>query len=128
VRKVFWACLALVAMLVQGCGTMQAYEGPRKPANEIAVIKTNVGELALDTAWVGKLDGRSLVLAYAELEVAPGSHSAQILIKRGFLTRSESFSFDAKAGHTYRVKGDFHLGKAWVTDERTGELVAGEKP
>jgi len=127
-RKLTIACLAIAAMLVQGCGTMQAYEGPRKAAHEVAVLRTNIGEPALDAVWVGRLDGRRLDLAYAELEVAPGLHSAQVLIKRGFVTRSDDLSFDAKAGHHYRVKGDFHRGRAWVLDERTGELVAGEKP
>jgi len=127
-RMLFIACLAIAAMLVEGCGTMQAYDGPKKPASEIAVIKTNIGELALDAVWVGQLDGKRLDLAYAELEIAPGPHQAQILIKRGFVTRGIPASFDAKAGHTYRIKGDFHLGKTWVLDEGTGELVAGERP
>ena len=127
-RKFSIACLAILAAQLVGCGTVQTYEGPKKATHEVALVKTNIGQAALDAVWVGRLDGKELVLAYSELELAPGSHATQILIKRGFLTRSKAISFDAKAGHTYRVSGEFNSGTAWLVDEGTGELVAGEKP
>jgi hypothetical protein len=127
-RKLVTALLATGALLIFGCGTTQTYDGPKKAVQEVAVLKTNVGEIALDTAWVGRLDGKEIVLAYSELEVLPGLRSIQVNVKRGFLTRSKAFSFEARAGRSYRVRGEFGSGYAWIEDESTGEIVAGEKP
>ena len=129
-RKMLSALLATGALLVFGCGTTQTYDGPRKAAREVAVLKTNVGEISLATAWVGQVDGKEIVPAYPELEVLPESRSIRINFKRGFIARAETVSLEAKAGRTYRARGELKSGKlyAWIEDECTGEKVAGEKP
>lgn len=126
-RKLVFALLLLAA----GCGTLvQTYEGPKRPTSEVAVLKTNVGELSFTTAWIDLVDGRDLVIAYSELEVLPGRRTVRVAIKAGFLGGSRTLSFDAVAGRSYRVRGLLARGgaHAWLEDERTGELVAGEKP
>ena len=45
VQKPLTILLAASGALVAGCGGMtQTYEGPRKPAHDVAILKTNVGE------------------------------------------------------------------------------------
>lgn len=121
---------ALLLLLAAGCGTTQIYDGPKKPLHEVAVLRTNAGEIAFVTTWIGQIDGKELVAAYSEFEVLPGRHSLRVLLKAGILGASRNFSIDAKAGHTYRVKGIFSRSSAyaWIEDESTGEIVAGEKP
>jgi len=123
--------LAAGALLLSACGGMvQTYEGPKRAAHEIAILKTNVGELTFDTAWVDVVDGRNLVVAYSEIAVLPGRRSVRVQLSSGILKASGTVSFEAKAGRTYRVKGVIRRGvpHAWIEDEGTGETVAGEKP
>jgi hypothetical protein len=127
-RNLISALLATGALLVLGCGTTQTYDGPKRSAQEVAILKTNVGEIALDTVWAGRLEGKEIVLAYSELEVLPGLRLVQVNIKRGFITRSKTVSFEARAGRNYRVRGEFGSGSAWIEDESTGKIVGGEKP
>ena len=129
-RKVLSVVLVTVALLVSGCGTVQTYDGPKRAAHEVSVLKTNVGELTLDTTWIGQIDGKELVLAYSVVEIMPGRRSLRVNFKRGFIARSETVPLDARAGRTYRLKGELSSGKlyAWIEDESTGEVVAGVKP
>ena len=115
-------------LLAAGCGTTQTYEGPKKSAQEVAIVETNVGELTLDTTWVTAVDGKDLHLAYPKIEVLPGLRSLRVNIKRGFLTRGKTMSFEAIAGRTYRLIGEFRSGSAWIEDKSSGQVVAGEKP
>jgi hypothetical protein len=129
-RKVLHAFALLSALLVSGCGgIVQTYEGPKKSSHEIAILKTNVGELTFDTAWVDQVDDKTLVRAYTELEVAPGRHSLRVQLSSGIIKANTSISFEAKAGRTYRVKGIIRRNGpiAWIEDDRTGEVIAGEK-
>ena len=123
--------LAAAALLVSACGgVIQTYEGPKRAAQEVAILKTNVGELTFDTAWIDLVDGKNLVIAYSEIAVLPGRRSVRIQLSSGMLKASGTVSFEARAGRTYRVKGFIRRGTpyAWIEDEATGETVAGEKP
>ena len=122
---------ALLLLLVAGCGgTTQTYVGPKKSAHEVAILKTTVGEISFDTAWIDLVDGKDLVLAYSEIEVMPGRRSVRIQLSGGMIKASRTVSFEAIAGRTYLVKGLIRRGGpyAWIEDGRTGEIVAGEKP
>lgn len=126
-RKLAFALLLLAA----GCGgTTQTYLGAKKPAHEVAVLKTNVGELTFTTAWIDVVDGKDLIVAYSELEVLPGRRSVRVAIKAGIIGGNRTLSFDAIAGRAYRVRGLLARGGsyAWLEDESTGQIVAGEKP
>jgi hypothetical protein len=119
------------ALLVAGCGGMiQTYEGPKKAAQEIAVLRTNVGQLTFDTVWVDVVDDKKLIAAHSELEVSPGQHTLRVQLSSGFLKSSRVVVFDAKAGRTYRVKGVIGLRRtiAWIEEDISGDFVAGEKP
>jgi len=131
VRKRLRALLAVSAMLVSACGgVMQVYEGPKKPSNEVAILRTNVGELTFDTAWVDLVDGRNLIRAYSEVEILPGRHSLRIQLSSGILKASRTVSFEAQAGRAYRVRGSLRSGGtyAWIEDDRTREAIAGAQP
>jgi len=109
---------------------VQTYEGPRRPAHDVAILKTNVGEATFDTVWIDRVDSRDLVIAYSDIAVLPGRHSVRIQLTSGFLRANEIVSFDANAGRTYHVKGVIRRNgtRAWIEDDSTGEVVAGEKP
>ena len=119
------------ALLVAGCGGMiQTYDGPRKPAHDVAILKTNVGELTFDTVWIDLVDGKNLVRAYSEIEVLPGRHSVRIQLSSGIIRVSRLVSFEANAGRTYLVKGIILRSgsRAWIEDNSNGEIAGGEKP
>ena len=130
-RKMRCALVLTSALLVSGCGGMvQTYEGPKRPAREVAVLKTNVGQLTFDTVWVDVVDDNKLIRAYSELEISPGRHSLRVQLTSGFLKASRIMAFEARAGHAYRVKGVIGVKGtlAWIEDDLSGELVAGEAP
>jgi hypothetical protein len=119
------------ALLVAGCGGLiQTYEGPRKPVHDVAIIKTNVGELTFDTVWIDLVDGKNLVRAYSEIEVLPDRHSVRVQLSSGFIKASGIVAFEANAGRTYHAMGTILRSgpRAWIEDNSTGEIVAGEKP
>jgi hypothetical protein len=128
-RKIVCVVAATISLLTSGCGGMtQTYEGPKKAAGDVAILRTNVGELTFQTAWIDRVDDKNLVRAYSEIELLPGPHSVRIQLSSGFLRASRTVAFEAKGGHTYRVKG--LMGRAgtsaWLEDAATGEIVAGE--
>ncbi len=129
-RNAILALPILVALLLTGCGGMvQTYDGPKRASSETATLKTNVGEMTFDTVWVDQVDERVLVRAYSELEVTPGRHVLRVQLSSGMLKASTRVSFEARAGHVYRVKGAMRRSGsvAWIEDERTGEVVGGDK-
>jgi len=131
VQRLLTILLAASGALVAGCGGMtQTYEGPRKSAHDVAILKTNVGELTFDTVWIDLVDGKNLVRAYSEIEVLPGRHSVRVQLSSGFIKTNRIVSFEANAGRTYHVKGVILRSgsRAWIEDDSTGEIVAGEKP
>ena len=111
---------ALLCASIAGCGgIVRAYDGPPRRSQEVAILKTNVGELTFDTVWVDRVDERTLIRAYSELEVAPGPHILRVQLNRGMIKANTTIPIEAEAGHAYRVRGT--LGRqgpiAWIEDE-----------
>ena len=120
-----------VALVLSACGgAVQTYEGSKKAAHEVAILRTNVGELTMTTTWVTRVDGKELVVAYTEIELLPGPHTLVINLTGGVLRAAATVSLDAKAGRIYRLQGTVHRGNflAWIVDQGTGEVVAGLQP
>ena len=123
--------LMSVALSLSSCGgTVQTYEGSKKAAHEVAILRTNVGELTLTTTWVPRVDGKELVVAYTDIELLPGRRTLGIALTGGLLRAAATLSLDAKAGRIYRLHGmvqrlDFIV---WIVDQGTGEVVAGQQP
>ncbi len=148
----------MLALLVSGCGTMKAYEGPELPKSEIAVLhrvdshgKTLVLLLVVPLPGVkhqtvvAEIDGKNVNLA-ARYHILPGNHTVSVSYTRfpdvcvgvGLgpclplhdETHDLSIDFVAEAGHEYRIPAE-RKGESnwiWVEDVKSVKVVAGEKP
>ncbi len=147
----------MLALLVSGCGTMKAYEGPELPKSEIAVLhridshgKTLVLLLVVPLPGVkhqtvvAEIDGKNVNLA-ARYHILPGNHTVSVSYTRfpdvglcvGLAcfpvldeTHDLSINFVAEAGHEYRIPAERRGERnwIWVEDVTSGKVVAGEKP
>jgi hypothetical protein len=127
------AVVGAAVTLVVGCAAAvtQGYEGPLRPENEVALLKTE------DTR-IGGFDGRRSVFAARggrTWEILPGAHSvaAEVFVFEGApdmpeARRSEVFvmCFEALATHTYVVRPvpDGTLTRPEVFDETTKVVVS----
>ena len=118
-----------------GCTTMQSYEGSKLPPEKVALIKGSFGLINL--ASIIEVDGKARGFTEESAEILPGEHAVKIQVRSGWgsilmpqYIGNKTLSFQANAGHTYRVDGTIKKGDtfAWIVDEATNEVVAGEKP
>lgn len=134
ITKLKLLLVIVVAVTMNACGTMQAYEGPKRSPEEIALIKSNHLQGFFETAYVGEIDGKDLSSVEDNAEVLPGEHTVKIYVTRGLgmqqFISSKSVTLNAKAGHIYQVNGAISDGApyAWIIDESNGYIVSGEKP
>jgi len=118
--------------LFAGCATKQAYEGSPLPRESVAVIKPSTPGL-VNLAVILQVDGIKRGFFEEIAEVLPGDHTVLVQVSTGFfpvtIHRTKTLSFNARAGHVYRVEGKVSGGKAiaWIEDETTNEVVAGER-
>ena len=143
------------ALLLSGCATIKAYEGPELTKSEISVIDGYYshgwmvgmfGILPIPMTFrhetrVLEIDGRSGGGGWP-YHVLPGQHSARVIYSRyphvtlcSYLCISNyssglSIDFTAEAGHEYRIPAERRDERdwIWVEDITTGKVVAGEKP
>jgi hypothetical protein len=103
-------CLAMLA--TNGCAPYQAYDGPRLPRDQVAVLMVRPAPtgLALSTPRIVGLNGRNLKDAashadYGAIELLPGSHRVdlEVLWSNGW---REAVCFDAavRGGRTYNAQ------------------------
>ncbi len=84
----------MLALLVSGCGTMKAYEGPELPKSEIAVLHhtDRHGEVWLlnyivpipgskHISFIDEIDGKGVDLS-ERIHILPGQHSARVTYQR----------------------------------------------
>lgn len=123
----------------------KAYNGDPLPLTELAVIETAVGHSAREAgAMIRTIDGlymRGFMDGKVQVHVQPGSHTFGLAFaENGIVLGAKNFkphasiTFDAEAGHSYRiygrqqrVKGSIEGGRAtvYVVDVATGARVAG---
>ena len=133
-------------LAIAGCArpvTVRMYEGPELPPEEKAIIKESRHEHDSSTteAYILKLDGEWLPnyrTTPGVVEVLPGDREITCWVTyASFWTAFGpiagpplSLTFQAEAGHVYRVDGDFHYVKShlWIVDETTGVEVAAHRP
>ena len=122
-------------LLFAGCTTMQSYEGAKLPPEDVAIIKGSFG--VINMASILEVDGNARSFFEEMAELLPGEHTVKIQVMSGFggvfspqYIGYKTLSFQASAGHTYKVDGKIKKGDtfAWIVDETTNEVVAGESP
>ena len=132
-----------VALILSGCAS-KAYEGPKLPKSEIAVLHhyvtrgTVLGFAAIvpvpapkHKTIVFQIDGQTPGLATAlarRLHILPGQHSITVIYERlnhvalcgyggciaNYRTVDLSIKFVAKAGHEYRIPAERSGKRNWI--------------
>lgn len=147
-RFALLACAA-ASLLLSACASsdIRLYDGPQKPANEIARISMP------EQLEVASINGKNVPGAEGlvskgdkHLEVAPGRYQLLVFYREGWNLQAEGdilksdpalFTIDAQAGHQYRIDyqhpNDYAGAKAlaadfkgWVTDQTTGGRTASQ--
>ena len=119
-RSVRGLCLAVAAALLSACATV-AYDGPRRPDHEVAMI----GGIS---AKITCVDGRDM--EGGDAVVLPGLHlvAAKYRDAKMFSVSPHAICFRTEAGRVYDVRGVLlNGGPQWaltITDPETGEQVA----
>src|SRR5882724_6285275 len=101
------AFASVMAILISGCAATQAYDGPPKSREQIAVITgmsgweiTNMGI----AARVTRIDGKELAEASSKIEVLPGKHEIEVECWMQRVPKSTNVnSIDAEAGVDYLI-------------------------
>jgi len=138
--------VSLGVIFAVGCGqTMVAYPGPRRSADEIAVVQSPTSERSsplgpLITTRVAAVDNQRVVANTNEIELLPGLHKLTLIFEElwgggqfAFAYHGSSQIVDVRvaAGRKYTLRGK-RVGDqswvGWVEDAETGTLVGGVKP
>jgi hypothetical protein len=117
--------MALLLALAAGCATEQAYEGPARPALELAVIEgappLNAG---LPIAPVlRKVDDRVVGVGYSRVTVVPGTHRVLIdcVMAQTHTTTRFELDIETFAGRRYVLVADSAPGNQRCGDVRVEE-------
>lgn len=146
VRVAYVVMFALVAGVLAGCGSGRAEGRLTKRGETISVLRAQ-GDALRYRVRILELDGQLILAERLEgVEIFPGRHRVRVRIE-GWQNvkpaekelddfpdpsqaREVTLSFQAEGGRTYTVRGVLGEDRAWawVRDERTREVVAGERP
>jgi len=143
----------LVFLLFAGlaaCAPLQIYPGPQLPREQIATIHGAVNYYGIGwvIAIIDTVDGKKIVrssdeIYWGRIEMLPGQHeisaslwvsvlSPMTVINRGTTPEFRRLTFVAEAGERYIVDASWGGGSEknaiWIVNERTKEIVAGNKP
>ena len=133
--------ILLFSFVITSCGltnhyVYKLYPGPELPDSEVVtlVFGSGIHEVTIDGMKVKRSD-------YQTIKLQPGEHiihwEATFLVS--VLIDADGVAHDAttntvlmKAGHTYTLHKDRTTGHGyetylWMTDETTGQIVAGEE-
>ena len=109
-RRIAAIPLLAAAAALGGCGSLQAYEGPRLPAGERAVVRADPAVSAGLPVEVilRKVDAYQVPVGDSRVELRPGAHRFVVdcrVPEAGIVTR---FVIDAEvqAGGSYRLLAD----------------------
>ena len=132
------AVLALVA--APGCGTLDAYPGPKRAPSELASIRPavlpdrHIMIDAVDERELGSLQDRARLLpgvreivASVVIQPRPQRLDGRPLKATRAVIGQHRLRFEAKAGHSYVVCADYYLygPRIWIEDETdAGRIVA----
>ena len=122
--------LALLgAIALGGCGTLQMYDGPQRPANEVARISGDprLRAGAPLSVFLRQVDGRTLDVGQSSVEVLPGTHTLLVdcrIEETSSLTR-HSVEADVSAGRHYRLVAETGPGLRECTEVRVESVNSG---
>ncbi len=119
--------IALVALaLAAGCATEKAYDGPPRPAAELAIIEgappLNAG---LPLAPVlRKVDDRAVGVGYSRVAVVPGTHRVLVdcVMAQAHTTTRFELDIETFPGRRYVLVADSAAG-----NQRCGDLRVEER-
>lgn len=136
-----------VMLLIAACAPKQTYTGERLPAEQVARIQRNTIKIHLyytRTLNVASVDGLQPSALQTDYEVLPGQHVlavkvfwttklllAPLVTAQNWQVNTNSLTFEAEAGHRYRLNGEEGPNKiyyVWLEDADTGSIVAGTRP
>jgi hypothetical protein len=118
----------LAAGLGAGCGTLQAYDGPRRPASEVAQLAA--APLPGFRITLRAVDGKPLRWSQDRVELLPGTHSitGHVLISswRRQLEFVHELSLTVERGHTYLLYAeiDAYGPRTFIVDQDRLEVVS----
>ncbi|MGH8242831.1 MAG: hypothetical protein ACRETY_05705 [Steroidobacteraceae bacterium] len=97
----------VAAALLAGCATERAYEGPRLPAEERAIVRADpVVSAGLPVqVRIRKADGRDIGLSASNVELPPGRHTLVVdcLVAETDALRRFTLETELAAGGRYRL-------------------------
>jgi hypothetical protein len=133
--------MMIFVFVVTSCGltnhhVYKLYPGTVQPDSEVTTLEFGSGvfEVTIDGMKVNRSD-------YRVIKLQPGEHTLQwgavfivsVMIDADGVDQAETTgTVLLKAGHTYTLHRDRTTGHGyemylWITDDTTGEIVAGEK-
>jgi hypothetical protein len=99
-----------VAALLAGCATERAYEGPRLPAAERAVVRADpvVSAGSPVQVRIRRVDGREVGVSASSVELPPGRHAIVVDCRVAESGSVRRFTVEAElaAGSRYRLVAD----------------------
>ena len=147
-RRIVWVVLFALSMLVGGCAnriykSYTAYEGPPRPAEEIAVLycERRCGKILDPSEAVHDLRHIAhfwSTESFDDIYLEPGEYKVTILywFRRNIYSSNQYTSYipiNFEAGHTYRILHEAECkvlwfgertADVWIKDETTDTIVA----
>jgi hypothetical protein len=125
--------LALVPVLLSGCGTGKPFTQPNiDQAHAVHILTDNVHDHLFPVGdsriFFTRIDeenrGLNLSGVAEEAYVTPGVHTIRIQFSQGSWTSSGKLVLDAKEGHVYVAHHEVGQGvRFWFVDATTGKVV-----
>jgi len=126
-----------IVLVSAGCMTMQAYTGESRGVQETALLT----ETSYHPLYIRSVNGSPVGFFHNKARILPGANylRVKVLMPLGSDVRGvpmienyfiQEITFEAKAGHVYRIDGIVNRNKqwVWVEDAESREVVGGSKP
>lgn len=120
--------LTSIALIASGCAVQHAYPGPERAPAALALLA--VERSIHQRLYLERVDDVRIGWTRDRVALLPGTHDvvATIHIRTGSreLSVRHHLEFEARAGHAYRLSGDwgFYGPDLRVIDEATGAEIA----
>ena len=129
--------LFIKVMLSAGCMTVKGYQGEARGVGETALLT----ETSYHPLYIKSVNGETVGFFHNKASILPGTNylRVKVLMPTGSDVRGvpmienyfiKEITFEAKAGHVYRIDGIINRNNqwVWVEDSESREVVGGHKP